>query len=301
MEKKNLIENFAFKRPNSVGIYGYGSGIFKQDRKESTVPVIDVIFIVEDMVKWHQENMLMHPNDYSFLGKLHIRQSNFVTLKGKNRITYFSGIQDNTRYFKYGVMEVKDFLNDLDSWEHLFVAGRFHKPVTCIKTNVKLEEAVQKNRKYAFIVACLLEKEVVSKMHLFQTLCGLSYLGDVRMSLAENPHKVCNIVQGSYDEFLKVYAFDYPFLHVKEEMVRIQHELLLKEINHLPNYLLTYLEEQVVDLSDLDRVKEALYSFFYQKNKEESKAQILEGIKTNGIVRSVPYVLAKVRKRFELR
>lgn len=40
---------------------------------------------------------------------------------------------------------------------------------------------------------------------LLGTIASLSYMGDIRMGVAENPNKVANIVRGSWREFLELY------------------------------------------------------------------------------------------------
>lgn len=47
---------------------------------------------------------------------------------------------------------------------------------------------------------------VVPLRTLLRTIAALSYSGDVRMGLAENPHKVANIVAGSWRELVALYA-----------------------------------------------------------------------------------------------
>ena len=37
MEKREAIERFAIKRPESVGVYGYGSGVFKQSNRSKGI------------------------------------------------------------------------------------------------------------------------------------------------------------------------------------------------------------------------------------------------------------------------
>ena len=49
------IESFIDKRPFAFGIYGYGSGIFKQTENNNSQ--IDLIFVVDDIKKWHHDNM----------------------------------------------------------------------------------------------------------------------------------------------------------------------------------------------------------------------------------------------------
>ena len=31
MEKKDIVDQFVLSRPDAVGVYGYGSGVFKQE------------------------------------------------------------------------------------------------------------------------------------------------------------------------------------------------------------------------------------------------------------------------------
>ena len=80
MEKREAISKFALKRPESVGVYGYGSGVFKQ--ASSVKPLTDVIFVVDDLKGWHMENMKMNPSDYSLIGRLYINRSSIKRIKG---------------------------------------------------------------------------------------------------------------------------------------------------------------------------------------------------------------------------
>jgi len=41
---------------------------------------------------------------------------------------------------------------------------------------------------------------------LLTRICSLSYLGDIRMGVAENPHKVANIVTGSWEQLVDLYT-----------------------------------------------------------------------------------------------
>jgi len=45
----------------------------------------------------------------------------------------------------------------------------------------------------------------VSLRSLLQRIASLSYLGDIRMGVAENPHKVSNIVSGSWAQLVELY------------------------------------------------------------------------------------------------
>ena len=62
--------------------------------------------------------------------------------------------------------------------------------------------------------------------------------------------------------------------------------------------LLEFLEDMGTDFNDLDLVRINIHEYLVSRNKVESRAQIMQGVKTNGIVRSIPYAFAKVKKRF---
>lgn len=301
MEKKGVIEHFADNRPEAVGIYGYGSGVFKQathDVKKVT-PQTDIIFIVDDIKNWHQENMRENQQDYSLMGRIHFNRNNIHKLKGLNHITYLSNIYENGYYFKYGVIEIEDFLRGLGTWDSIFVAGRFHKPVLEIKSTDEIRENINYNRKCALMIACLFCDSVTNITEIYRRISSLSYAGDARMMFAENPNKVNNIVTGSFDQFVLTYPLDEDYISDMDDgLIFIDHDKILERIFELPSNLIDFLNETGTDYSCLDIVRINIGTFLFLKNKKESKAQIAEGIKTNGVVRSFPYALAKVKKRF---
>jgi hypothetical protein len=73
---------------------------------------------------------------------------------------------------------------------------------------------------------------------------------------------------------------------------------LLKKISELPDDLLSYLDDLGTDFRDLDMLRINIHEYISNRNRVESRAQILHGVMTNGIVRSIPYAMAKVKKRF---
>ena len=298
MNKEEAIKKFSLQRPYSKGVYGYGSGVFKQTSATGK-PLTDVIFIVDDIAEWHKKNMQMNPSDYSWIGRIHLSRKNIKKLKGKNGITYFSEIPGGEYTFKYGVIEEKDFIEGLETWNNLFMAGRFHKPVLELQSNDDIREVIDYNRNCAIMIACIFSDEVAAAKELYNILCGLSYLGDARMAFAENPHKVENIVDGSFDKLCELYTLSEDYIvQFQPGFYRINHNKILERIYDLPQRLLEFLEEMGTDFNDIDSLRINIMEYITRRNKTESKAQILQGVKTNGIVRSVPYVLAKIRKRF---
>lgn len=57
---------------------------------------------------------------------------------------------------KYGVIGMPAFLQDLQHWSHLYVAGRLHKPVAVLATQPDARAAYQQNLCAALSTALLL-------------------------------------------------------------------------------------------------------------------------------------------------
>ena len=104
------------------------------------------------------------------------------------------------------------------------------------------------------------------------------------MKVAENPKKVDNIVGASYDKFNEMYNFNDLYQKNGE---RIEYEI---DIDELPSSLEKYIKD--------DKTKEKVMEYLSDLNRKESSLQTMKGIKTNGIVKSLRYGLAKVLKRF---
>lgn len=299
MDKDTAIRSFVDKRPESLGVYGYGSGVFKQvGYSLKSHPQIDVILLVDDLREWHQQNLKMNSSDYSIMGRIHVNINDLDKLKGYNKINYYSHIKDGNLYFKYGVMEEKDFISFLSTWRSIFVAGRFHKPTLEIKGNDKEHRAIEENRRQAMFVAALLSPPIVYKKEFLKTVCNLSYIGSIRMNIAENPHKVENIVNGCMDDLASLYDMNLPFISfIDNDRIFISHRIAMAHVKELPLYLVIYLYKNVYDFSSLEDIRTGIVAFFTERNKVEEYRQFMDGISTNGIVRSVPYVLSKVKKR----
>ena len=281
---KDFIKEFLNERPEVVAAFGYGSGVFKQlgyDSKEK--PQIDLILIVNDMKLWHKENIKKNPKDYSFIGRNFFLNSSLDEIKGITGITYQSNIEYKGHLFKYGIIEYGDFVRHMQTWDSFYVPGRFQKPILTIKSNNFIDELILQNRRNACKVGllCLNNKDLKD---LYLTICNLSYSGDTRMKVAENPKKVDNIVGASYDKFNEMYNFNDLYQKNGE---RIEYEI---DIDELPSSLEKYIKD--------DKTKEKVMEYLSDLNRKESSLQTMKGIKTNGIVKSLRYGLAKVLKSF---
>lgn len=106
---------------------------------------------------------------------------------------------------KYGVVSVDTMCSDLLDWKTLYIAGRMQKPTAVLKDNARISLANQVNLLSALRTALLLLPEEFHETQLFETITGLSYMGDPRMRMAENPDKVRNIVSAQRELFEKLY------------------------------------------------------------------------------------------------
>ncbi len=295
----NNIEEFIKNRPSVIAAFGYGSGIFKQSGyTDKDKPQIDLLFIVDDIKKWHKENIKLNKKDYSFIGRNFFKNGKIKNLKKATNIVYVANIVENGNVYKYGTIELNDLINDLSTWNIFYMAGRFQKTIYPIVEANELNNIIVKNRDNALLLASyLVNSDTVTKKDLLVILCGLSYLGDTRMKFAENPRKVLNIVEGSYDKFLELYDFNKPYLTLKDDYLIIDKSLVKKELVNLPSGLVEYIKPYLDKEDNL--IKEKIYEYFTKLNKKESSAQTIKGLKTNGIIRSISYASKKISKRFK--
>ena len=279
---------FLNKRPKVIGAFGYGSGVFKQiGYTENDKVQIDLILIVENIKDWHKQNIKLNPKDYSFIGKNFLTKSNINKIKGLTGITYQSNIDYKNNLFKYGIIEYKDFEKHMKTWDSFYVPGRFQKPILTIITNDKIDKLIYDNRRNACKISLLCMEED-NLDDLFTTICSLSYNGDTRMKIAENPNKVANIVGASKEKFKEMYDF--------EDLYKIENNKIVFEpqLENLP----LELDKYIGNKENLKQVKQKILEYLAILNKNESKNQTIKGLKTNGIAKSAKYAVAKILKKF---
>ena len=304
MDKEEVIKKFLNNRPEIDGAFGYGSGVIKQSNyTDNDKPQIDMILLTDDIKAWHIANIARNPFDYSLQGRFRLSYLSRSQMKGHNNIVYCSQVKENGSLFKYGVIETDDFIKDLKTWDTFYVAGRFHKPMLKIQSTKEIDDAIESNRLAAFMIACLMNDEFTTDSEILYSLCNLSYMGDFRMGIAENPNKVWNILNGSYYDFYKIYK-DYPF---KEQMhyndVFVDHASILENLDKLPRDLLNYLSQRDDKSLSFDKrlllIRKGIVEYLIKKNRIESITQAIEGFNNNGLVKSIPYVANKLSKKLQ--
>jgi translocator assembly and maintenance protein 41 len=232
--------------------FGYGSGVFLQKSRDvKTSPgMIDIILAVDDPRAWHGRNLQRHSSHYSLMARLggaryvtwlqtnfgarlyfhpfvkmnipEIRPSNEYA--NQTKISKPTNIQ---RQVKYGVVSSDDLIQDLVSWDYLYLAGRMHKPIVSVDVTSnsgssneeqavsmkaknradEIDDAQRTNLLSAVSASLLLHSTFNSRQHpsslhsiptkiLYNTIAGLSYTGDFRMETgAEDPNKIDKLVE----------------------------------------------------------------------------------------------------------
>eukprot|EP00775_Hariotina_reticulata_P006454 gene6454-6683_t len=131
--------------------------------------MLDYIFVVADPFAWHAQNIERNRSHYSFLRFFGPGMMCQVAEHVGVGVYFNTLVPLEGKVVKYGVIGMDAFQQDLFSWSHLYIGGRLQKP------------------------------------DLFKRITSLSYLGDVRMGLAEDSKKVERIVAGSYKHFQQLY------------------------------------------------------------------------------------------------
>ncbi|KAG1705838.1 Phosphatidate cytidylyltransferase, mitochondrial [Nymphon striatum] len=170
--------------------------------------MIDLVFVVNNSLQWHTENMENNFSHYSALRYtgpkfLHRIQDHL----GAN-IYYNTLVPVDDLIIKYGVINVENFVADLLDWQKLYTAGRLHKPVLWVlePQSSAILTALRVNLHNAMHTALLMLPEEFTEKMLYVTLASLSYTGDFRMTFGEDKNKVENIVTPQIDTFQSLYS-----------------------------------------------------------------------------------------------
>jgi mitochondrial translocator assembly and maintenance protein 41 len=203
-------------------------------------PMIDMIFVVNDETEWHAENLKRNPSHYAMVPRL-FGASFISTVQRSSAQIYYNTLvpmpdeyqpnltnnnnnnNNGKQLMKYGVIRTSDFIDDLVNWNTLYLSGRLQKPVAFLnkpdqtsshthssngKNTNEITKALQANLYSALSTAILLLPSHFSELDLYKCITSLSYEGDFRMGIAENPNKIDNIVNKgeSFQRFRNLYG-----------------------------------------------------------------------------------------------
>jgi translocator assembly and maintenance protein 41 len=308
-----------FNSKNLKFAFAYGSSVFKQDENApNKSTIVDFVFVVDDSVSFHYENMQTNPTHYSFLrhlGPYYVSkiQDEFGAACYYNTLVKF----DNDVLIKYGVMSTKYFLRDLYDWDYLYVSGRLHKPVHILKNDLQQTNALQTNLQNALHTSLLLLPERFTCHELFLKITSLSYNGDFRMFIGENKDKIRNIVEPNYEHFLELYKpiihKENLFVHFNESTRCLSQDKSKNSIYHnlyfLPRNLMQSLitssmnvrqyqdtEEILIKLANRYDIKFILDKALVDLVRHTSITQAAKGFFSAGVFKSIRYASRKLRK-----
>lgn len=236
----NLLKDLLIREyPECCFCVGYGSGIIPQIGYDyaKVLPMMDLIFVVKDTVKFHEENKKLNPDHYH--GHLWLFGSPFISLLEKNvfpaifipNVFIYEPVKEEEsgkveyvvqHEVKYAVVSEETFRRDLLTWNLLSFAGRMHKPTRIVEgkqgISPEMQDAINKNYQSAVYMSRLLstnlpQQQDEREFQLLKTIIRLSYEGDIRMKLgAEDQEKVNKLLKGN---LIKMQALYKPFWNRK--------------------------------------------------------------------------------------
>ncbi|XP_065324005.1 phosphatidate cytidylyltransferase, mitochondrial-like isoform X2 [Gordionus sp. m RMFG-2023] len=271
----------------TVWVFSYGSAIRNQKQKK----MIDLIFVVKNAMKWHQQNILLNKSHYS------ITNSMF----GSKFLTYLQNSAAGV-FFKTHI-PIEDKIVNVDPPD----------------TDIRLKNAYEKNLSSALRCSLLLLPEKFTDQMLFQTITSLSYKGDFRMYFAEDVNKINNIVGKQKSEFKILYKdlitnqFK-PYLHANNDLTHFEQDtrddVIFAHLNQLPSHLAYLLHKEFI--RKFRKMYDQEESFSLMAKWPElpvyinkclrrivlisSAKQSLKGLFTTGIINSLLYSLRKLGK-----
>lgn len=231
-ESHDILSQF----PTVEFAFAYGSGVMEQGGYDysqlKSLPMLDLIFVVNDTEQWHTENIQRNPSHYTSMIALEPGNIKLFQERLKAHFWFNAYVPCNistfpNRLMKYGIINKTQALTDLQRWSNLYLAGRLHKPVHVLKGNEELEEAMGFNHEQAIRTSLLLLPERFNEVDLYLTVASLSYVGDPRMFLGENPKKVVNLVTPMVNHYRSLYA---PAI---QQLTKSSNILQINSYNHI--------------------------------------------------------------------
>ncbi|XP_057960613.1 uncharacterized protein LOC131152774 isoform X8 [Malania oleifera] len=171
----------------------YGSSLHPNNCDKSKM--IDYILGVKDPMKWHSKNLKMNRDHYASL-VLRLGGARLITDVANDigaGVHFNSYVSLGHKLFKYGVVRMNDLIQDIMCWETFYLSGRLQKPVHILVDTLDVGNVNFVNLRAATSAALLLLPSKFTEEDLYARICGLSYMGDLRMLFAEDKNKDCSL------------------------------------------------------------------------------------------------------------
>ncbi|CAG8448888.1 9803_t:CDS:10 [Diversispora eburnea] len=154
--------------------FAYGSGVFSQKGYDEK-PMVDFIFAVSYPQHWHSLNLKQNKNHYSFIRSLGSRA--------------ISSLQENVGASVYFNPYVQ--MDDM---------------IKILRDDARVRLAQQVNLSNSLRTALLLLPKDFTEEQLYLTIAAISFKGDFRKFVGENPNKIKNVVSTQINNFNLLYS-----------------------------------------------------------------------------------------------
>lgn len=277
--------------------FGYGSGVFVQ-QQEKERKMIDLILVVDDALDFHAKLLARHPQHYSLPCRIGgATLCSYVQNSFGAKVFFHAFVEVEGMLIKYGIVEKKHVMDDLENWKYLYLAGRLHKPTLPLITDLEIAEAqTSLNLPRALATSMLLIDETSKQprsraplSNVFESIAQLSYSGDPRMDVGgEDPDKVKKLVHGNDGQMARFHQLYQPALDdfsqrglLSFDKDSVEWDAGLVRQQALPPHLAatTLLSPAIRNIV-----------------RQAARAQSFKGIVTVGVAKSVQYASAKLSK-----
>ena len=258
----------------------------------------DLLVVTKDTDQFHRVNIRENPSHYSAVAKL----MGSKMISDLNESVPFVHYAINSRLHsgllcKYGVLSLDSLIHTITTYESFYLAGRLQKPIATLEIQdenafSRFQAANELNRKTAVALGVLLstsssESSDFKHQGILETIVGLSYLGDIRMGIAEAPSKIQDIVKGQGDELEALYG-----VLIEELLAGPSTHHTSRLISSLPAILKHDLpNERHFAVCEIKRRIRII-------NKRDSFLQVLKGLALNPPADVLSYVSRKLTKRW---
>lgn len=276
----------------------YGSGFFPQG-KDHDIQALDLIISVDYPNFWHRENYEINSWMYegSGLSALFNHDKDGSFPKGLG--TFFTSYKG--RDYKLVVVDKEMLYDNLKTWNHFSLPGRFQKPMTLLidNSNGVLTSLMKENYNNAVKTSMLISPTIPFEIReLYEKIAMLSYLGDMRTIFHfEDPNKISNIVDGSLEFFEDVYGENDLFYRVGEHIYR-KDVSNLEIVDTLPSSLKNYIHEDLSykEINNSKKIHKRVMSYFRYLDFFDSLEMALRCNQTVGIEKTLETVIGKAKK-----
>lgn len=210
----------------------------------------------------------------------------------------------------------------------MYLAGRMHKPIYHIRPHSTISLNLHRNRLNALRLSLLLLPAEFHESELFHTIASLSYIGDFRMKyrFMENKNKIYNIVEKQKDEFRTmykgiaeeelaeivrwdedgmVYQDNHPRIHgsyiqklpkLFNERIQLEHKRYLVNVGRVLDKSAIVEPKLSQEIATSPELEQYIRKSLNRTTSYPALAQSIKGVATAGIVKSIVYGMAKVKK-----